>query len=211
MYSQNKDTLLANNILQIREIIFVHQGEGNLPSPRTTKLLPEATKSESAVIKTPTVQTRQEQRQDSSSVSPQVMQYSKNLDTYLRPYLEYKVKNFRGGQISTHLTQWEALTSENTILQTVVGDTIEFIEQPPEMSNIPKNSIAKEHAEQVYTELNNLIEKKVIVPCDHEPGEFISPIFSVPKKDNKIRFILNLKHLNQYVQYHHFKGHVSCT
>ena len=138
-------------------------------------------------------------------MNPQVMQFSKNLDTYLRPYLEYKVKNFRGGQISTHLTQWEALTSDNTILQTVVGDTIEFIEQPPEMSNIPKNSIAKEHAEQVYIELNNLIEKKVIVPCDHEPGEFISPIFSVPKKDNKIRLILNLKHLNQYVQYHHFK------
>lgn len=90
-------------------------------------------------------------------------------------------------------------------MQTVVGDTIEFIEQPPENSFISKNSIAKEHAEQVNAELNSLLDKHVIVPCDHEPGEFISPIFSVPKKDNRIRLILNLKNLNQYVQYHHFK------
>ena len=138
-------------------------------------------------------------------MNSQVIQFFSQIDTYIRPYLEYKVKHFRGGQIANYFTQWEVLTSDQTILQTVVGDTIEFIEEPPETSVIPKNSIAKEHAEQVNTELNNLLDKKVIVPCDHEPGEFISPIFSVPKKDNKIRLILNLKNLNQYVQYHHFK------
>eukprot|EP00794_Sanderia_malayensis_P016482 gene16482-18121_t len=154
-----------------RKTFIEIRGEGNLPSPTTTTLLPEATISKSAAIKTPTEQKRQGQRQDPSSVN----------------------------------SQWKALTSDKTILQTVVGDTIEFIEQPPEMSIILRNYIAKEHAEQVYTELSDLIDKKVIVLCDHEPGEFISPIFSVPKKDNKIRLILNLKSMNQYVQYHHFK------
>ena len=66
-------------------------------------------------------------------------------------------------------------------MQTVVGDTIEFLEKPPEASVIPKNSIAKEHEEQVNTELINLLDKRVIVPCDHEPGEFISPIFRKKK------------------------------
>ena len=74
-------------------------------------------------------------------------------------------------------------------MQTVVGDTIEFLEKPPEVSVIPKNSIAKEHEEQVNTELINLLDKRVIVPCDHEPGEFISPIFRKKKslqKETKI-------------------------
>ena len=41
--------------------------------------------------------------------------------------------------------------------------------------------------------------------CAHENGQFISPIFCVPKKDGKIRLILNLKQLNSFVAYHHFK------
>ena len=38
-----------------------------------------------------------------------------------------------------------------------------------------------------------------------EPGEFISSIFVRPKKDGTNRMILNLKDLNQHVQYFHFK------
>ena len=36
-------------------------------------------------------------------------------------------------------------------------------------------------------------------------GEYISPIFSVPKNDNKVRLILNLKRLNEHVKSSHFK------
>ena len=36
-------------------------------------------------------------------------------------------------------------------------------------------------------------------------GEFISPIFSVPKKDYRVRLILNLKRFNEYVKSYHFK------
>lgn len=45
----------------------------------------------------------------------------------------------------------------------------------------------------------------MIVPSCHEAGEVISPIFICPKKDGSHRMILNLKHLNNYVEYHHFK------
>eukprot|EP00794_Sanderia_malayensis_P020896 gene20895-22947_t len=51
--------------------MMASEGEGNLPSPTTTKLLPEATISKSAAIKTPTEQKRQGQRQDPSSVNSQ--------------------------------------------------------------------------------------------------------------------------------------------
>ena len=45
----------------------------------------------------------------------------------------------------------------------------------------------------------------VLVPCSHSAGEYVSPIFVVPKKDKKFRMILNLTNLNQFVEYHHFK------
>ena len=45
----------------------------------------------------------------------------------------------------------------------------------------------------------------MIVQSQHEPDEFISPIFLLPKKDGTYRMILNLKRFNQYVAYHHFK------
>ena len=54
-------------------------------------------------------------------------------------------------------------------------------------------------------EIKNLIAKRVIVECDHEPGEFISPIFTVPKKDENVRLILNLKKLNVHSKTFHFK------
>lgn len=46
---------------------------------------------------------------------------------------------------------------------------------------------------------------KVIAEVEHHPNEFISPIFIVPKKNGEYRMILNLKDLNQYIEYHHFK------
>ena len=39
---------------------------------------------------------------------------------------------------------------------------------------------------------------------DHDPGEFISPIFVRPKKDGTTRMILNLQSLNEHVVYLHF-------
>ena len=40
---------------------------------------------------------------------------------------------------------------------------------------------------------------------EHEEGEFISPIFTILKKDETVRLILNLKKLNQSIENHHFK------
>ena len=51
----------------------------------------------------------------------------------------------------------------------------------------------------------SLLENSVIIPSQHEPDEFISPIFLRDKRDGSFRMILNLKTLNEHVQYHHFK------
>jgi hypothetical protein len=57
----------------------------------------------------------------------------------------------------------------------------------------------------VQTEVKKLLDKGVLIVSQHEPGEFISPIFLKPKNDGSHRMILNLKRLNAHVEYHHFK------
>lgn len=45
----------------------------------------------------------------------------------------------------------------------------------------------------------------VIKKVEPEEGQFLSPIFVRPKKNGEYRMILNLKKLNEFVPYHHFK------
>ena len=54
-------------------------------------------------------------------------------------------------------------------------------------------------------ELEKLIWAGVIERSSHEEGEYISPVFSKPKKNGSVRIILNLKQLNENVEYHHYK------
>ena len=112
---------------------------------------------------------------------------------------------FSGGQIRSCLTQWEALTSDQSILQTVKGELIDFIGDPPNCSVCPQNSISKEHETMIDEEISKLAAKSVIVKTSHEPGKFISPIVSVPKKDKRAWLILNLKRFNEHVKSYHFK------
>ena len=57
----------------------------------------------------------------------------------------------------------------------------------------------------VRTERQNHRQKGVIKFCEHEFGEYISPIFLRPKSDGSYRLILNLKELNSHLESIHFK------
>ena len=67
----------------------------------------------------------------------------------------------------------------------------------------PKFSSLQQEA--IDLEIDKLLTKGVIKECEHENGEFISPIFVTPKKDGGYRLILNLKDLNEDVEFSHFK------
>ena len=68
----------------------------------------------------------------------------------------------------------------------------------------PINFSAQESA-NVNAQISKFLEKGIIVQSSHEKGEFISNIFLRPKKDGSFRMILNLKDLNTFVRFHHFK------
>ena len=72
----------------------------------------------------------------------------------------------------------------------------------------PQNSLSGDHKSLVDEEIFALLDKGVIVPCTHQPGEFILPIFTLPKNDGTVRLILNLKELNSFFKEFPFQsGH----
>ena len=50
-----------------------------------------------------------------------------------------------------------------------------------------------------------LLEKGIVKKSFPERNQFISTIFLRPKKDGSFRMTLNLKELNKFVEYEHFK------
>lgn len=53
--------------------------------------------------------------------------------------------------------------------------------------------------------IKELLQQGAIVQCNSSPDQFVSRIFLANKPDGRKRFILNLKHLNTYIDAPHFK------
>ena len=117
------------------------------------------------------------------------------------------ISNFQGGKTKQYYNKWQKLTSDKWILNTICGYSVElntkpkqnFYPQPIKFSEIEDQNIEKE----LERFLNcGIIEK---IPNRIEPEEFISNIFTRPKKDGKIRVILNLRQFNNHMEQIHFK------
>ena len=75
---------------------------------------------------------------------------------------------------------------------------------PVQHSSLP-NSLPCSEETMIKDAIQTLLNKQVIIKCEPEPIEFVSPIFTISKTDGNIRLILNLKKLNDFVEYYHFK------
>ena len=64
--------------------------------------------------------------------------------------------------------------------------------------------IPREQAASLKEEIQSLLEKGAISQCRENTG-FFSTIFLVPKKNDQMRPVINLKRLNQWVESPHFK------
>ena len=54
-------------------------------------------------------------------------------------------------------------------------------------------------------EIRRLLAKSVIIECEREQVGFISTVFTRQEKDVYFIVILDLKHINHYGGYNHFK------
>ena len=114
--------------------------------------------------------------------------------------------SFQAGELKHFLPQWEAITTDTTILQIVTGVELEFKNSVAPMQHYGRPSVFNSHQHPIASaEIAKLLAEGVIIPAAQETGEFISTIFLRPKKDGTHRTILNLKACNEFIAYHHFK------
>lgn len=98
------------------------------------------------------------------------------------------------------------MTKDQNILSIIKGDKLKFTTPDLPIKHFANNSfIKKEDEGHIQQEIKKLLGKNVLEKANHEKIEFISPIFTKPKDDGGIRMILNLKLLNQNIEFQHFK------
>ena len=90
-------------------------------------------------------------------------------------------------------------------MDTVIGYNIEFTSTPVQkfLPGLPKWSETQK--ELISSEVENLLEKGAIVKVYPVQGQFISNLFLVQKKTGGFRPVINLRRLNEFVKYFHFK------
>ena len=103
------------------------------------------------------------------------------------------------------LPNWQAITSDEWVLNTVVGYRIDFLQKPYQHRPPPPIVFTKEEEECMQTEIQSMLGKQAISETSQSPEGFYSLLFLVPKKDGKQRPVINLKKLNQSVVPKHFK------
>ena len=87
----------------------------------------------------------------------------------------------------------------------VRGYKIPFKTAPRQAKPILNRGLSETERTHIVKLIVQLIAKGVIVECRSEKDQFLSNIFIVPKPDKSFRLILNLKHLNEFVETEHFK------
>ena len=101
------------------------------------------------------------------------------------------VETFTGGRLKQFAHQWHQLISDPHILYTVkYGYKIQFCETPFQRRVPSETRFSEQEAKIMTAELTKLLDKKVIVLSDHEPGEYISRIFLRENRDGSRRMIL---------------------
>ena len=109
------------------------------------------------------------------------------------------------GRVVYFLPNWEVLTQDQWVLQTVGGYQLELT-SVPHQAHVPHQiKCSPESMAQITTEVQELLVKGAIVKTQLTQQNYVSQIFLVEKKDGGQRPVINLKGLNQFVKTEHFK------
>ena len=84
-------------------------------------------------------------------------------------------------------------------------DTIEFENDISIKHDAKNSSFSPEEEIEIQVISEEMLRKQIIGETTHETTELVCPIFMVNKPDGGTRLILNLKELNEFVKYEHFK------
>ena len=133
------------------------------------------------------------------------MKVSANNIGNIKNILSQDVKNFEGGNLRYFSKNWYKYTQDSYILDIISnGLKLDLMEMPIQ-NQYSIHPLAKNETEIVSSEIQKLLNKKVLVHTKPEIGQFVSGVFTRDKKDGNKRMILNLKRFNNFINYKHFK------
>jgi len=105
------------------------------------------------------------------------------------------------GRISLFRSNWEALTQEPWVIQTVVeGYHIPLTSVPHQQSPPGNPHMSTEDSTILEEEIISLLQKQAICQIPASTEGFYSNMLTVPKKDGGQRPVINLKYLNKFVK-----------
>ena len=122
----------------------------------------------------------------------------------IKAHLKLSVDKFQGDCIKLYLHKWKKLTSDMEVTGTVSGMSRNIASNLAIINKYQYPFNDKEDA-FIESEIQNLLKKVVMQSSNHEPSEFFLTIFLREKSDGGYYFILNLKKLNESVEYKKFK------
>ena len=103
-----------------------------------------------------------------------------------------------GGRLAHFALNWQNITNDQWVLSLIKnGYQIPFKEQPP-LSREPI-FFQQSQRRELEEEVTSLLQKGAVEEIQPETPGFFSRIFFVPKKNGKLRLIIDLSTLNKYV------------
>ena len=116
------------------------------------------------------------------------------------------IPNFTAGGLLKNYEFWSKNITDPSILSLIKGLTLSFSFFPNSGSAKRENQFSDDEKAVIRSEIEAQLTQEVIeIAPNFDQNEYISTIFVVPKKDGGYRVILNLKHLNEFIEKSHFK------
>ena len=109
------------------------------------------------------------------------------------------------GRLKQFIPAWEIITSDKWVFHTVAHCHIEFDRIPVQIIEPKPVRYNDSEVQLIDEEIQKLRRKGAVTEARPCHGQFVSNISLRAKKDGSMRPIINLKALNKFVTYHHFK------
>jgi hypothetical protein len=112
-----------------------------------------------------------------------------------------------GARLLDFAKNWKDVTNDSWVLESVSeGIKLDFVETPKQLSYPRPVAMSADMLRVCDQEVEDLLKKGAIVRVlDSGTDGFICSLFVIPKKSGGFRPIVNLKPLNCFIRYEHFK------
>ena len=120
-------------------------------------------------------------------------------------FIQFLKKLFSKQKLQKFLPAWKLLAKDQELLALIEGYQIPLLMEPGQEKAPEIPNLNQEQQKLVDLEVKVLLEKGSISKVSLSKGEFLSSLFLISKKGGGNRPVINLKDLNWFIPYKHFK------